>query len=92
MDFRIADTFTDSLSRLTSDEQKAVKTTAFDLHMNRSSSGMGFHKLAKAKNGGFIPRLSNYTLNQIQIRINRYKWTRSRTPFRPALDLRLLNW
>ena len=30
MEFRIADTFTDSLARLTGDEQKAVKTTAFD--------------------------------------------------------------
>jgi hypothetical protein len=27
MHFRIADTFTDSLARLTGDEQKAVKTT-----------------------------------------------------------------
>lgn len=34
MDFRIADTFTDSLARLTGDEQKAVKTTAFDLQLN----------------------------------------------------------
>lgn len=34
MDFRIADTFTDSLARLTGDEPKAVKTTAFDLQMN----------------------------------------------------------
>ncbi len=65
MDFLIADTFADSLARLTGEEQNAVKTTAFDLQMNRSSSGMSFHKLAKAKNGGFIPRLSNYTLNQI---------------------------
>jgi hypothetical protein len=31
MEFRIADTFTDSLARLIGDEQKAVKTTAFDL-------------------------------------------------------------
>jgi hypothetical protein len=31
MEFRIADTFTDSLTRLTGEEQKAVKTTAFDL-------------------------------------------------------------
>lgn len=31
MNFRIADTFTDSLAQLTGDEQKAVKTTAFDL-------------------------------------------------------------
>jgi hypothetical protein len=30
-EFRIADTFTESLARLTGDEQKAVKTTAFDL-------------------------------------------------------------
>ncbi len=28
MDFRIADTFTDSLTRLTGEEQKLVKTTA----------------------------------------------------------------
>lgn len=35
MDFRIADTFTDSLARLTSEEQKAVKTTAFDLQLIR---------------------------------------------------------
>jgi len=31
MEFRIADTFTDSLARLAADEQKGVKTTAFDL-------------------------------------------------------------
>ena len=33
MQFRIADTFTDSLTGLTGDEQKAVKTTAFDLQV-----------------------------------------------------------
>ncbi len=31
MEFRIADTFADSLARLTHDKQKLVKTTAFDL-------------------------------------------------------------
>ena len=40
MDFRIADTFTDSLARLTGEEQKAVKTTAFDLQLNPASPGM----------------------------------------------------
>jgi hypothetical protein len=35
MHFRISDTFTDSLSRLTADEQKAVKITAFDLQKTR---------------------------------------------------------
>lgn len=53
MDFRIADTFTDSLARLTGDEQKAVKTTAFDLQMNPASPGMSFHKLAGAKDKNF---------------------------------------
>lgn len=53
MEFRIADTFTDSLARLTGDEQKAVKTTAFDLQMNPASPGMQFHKLDRAKDKGF---------------------------------------
>src|SRR5439155_15704502 len=53
MDFRIADTFTDSLARLTGDEQKAVKTTAFDLQMNPASPGLNFHRLDKAKDKRF---------------------------------------
>lgn len=52
-EFRIADTFTDSLGRLTGDEQKAVKTTAFDLQLNPASPGMQFHKLDKAKDKNF---------------------------------------
>jgi len=53
MDFRIADTFSDSLARLTGDEQKAVKTTAFDLQLNPANPGMSFHKLDKAKDKNF---------------------------------------
>src|ERR1700675_2253145 len=53
MEFRIADTFTDSLTRLTGDEQKAVKTTAFDLQLNPANPGMSFHKLDKAKDKNF---------------------------------------
>lgn len=53
MDFRIADTFTDSLARLTAEEQKGVKTTAFDLQMNPANPGMQFHKLDKAKDRNF---------------------------------------
>lgn len=53
MEFRIADTFTDSLARLTGEEQKAVKTTAFDLQLNPSNPGMQFHKLVKAKDKNF---------------------------------------
>lgn len=53
MDFRIADTFTDSLTRLTGDEQKAAKTTAFDLQINPANPGMSFHRLDKAKDKNF---------------------------------------
>lgn len=53
MEFRIAETFTDSLARLTGDEQKAVKTTAFDLQMNSASPGLNFHKLDKARDKNF---------------------------------------
>ena len=53
MEFRIADTFTDSLARLTGDEQKAVKTTAFDLQLNAAKPGMNFHRLDKAKDKNF---------------------------------------
>ncbi len=53
MEFRIADTFTDSLAKLTGEEQKAVKTTAFDLQMNPVSTGMQLHKLDRAKDKNF---------------------------------------
>lgn len=53
MEFRIADTFTDSLARLTGDEQKAVKTTAFDLQVNPAHPSLQFHKLDKTKDQRF---------------------------------------
>jgi superfamily I DNA/RNA helicase/mRNA-degrading endonuclease RelE of RelBE toxin-antitoxin system len=53
MEFRIADTFTDSLAKLTGEEQKAVKTAAFDLQLNPSQPSLQFHKLAKAKDPNF---------------------------------------
>ena len=53
MDFCISDTFTDSLAKLTGDEQKLVKTTAFDLQMNPVNPGMSLHKLDKAKDKNF---------------------------------------
>jgi hypothetical protein len=53
MDFLIADTFTDSLSRMTGKEQNAVKTTAFDLQLNPASPGRKFHKLDRAKDKNF---------------------------------------
>ena len=53
MEFRIADTFTDSLARLTGEEQKAVKTTAFDLQLDPASPGMKFHRLERARDKSF---------------------------------------
>jgi mRNA-degrading endonuclease RelE of RelBE toxin-antitoxin system len=53
IEFRIADTFTDSLARLTGQEQKAVKTTAFDLQMDPSGPGLSFHKLDRAQDKNF---------------------------------------
>lgn len=53
MEFRITDTFTASLAKLTGDEQKSTKTTAFDLQMNPTSPGMRFHKLDRAKDKNF---------------------------------------
>lgn len=53
MEFRIADTFADSLARLTHDKQKLVKTTAFDLQLNPASPGLSFHKLDRGKDKNF---------------------------------------
>ena len=53
MQFRIADTFTDSLARLTGQEQKVVKTTAFDLQLDPANPGLQFHKLDRAKDPHF---------------------------------------
>ena len=53
MEFLIADTFTESLGRLTGEEQKSVKTTAFDLQLNPAHPSLQFHKLDKAKDRRF---------------------------------------
>jgi len=53
VDFRIADTFTDSLAKLTGDEQKAVKTTAFDLQLNPAHPSMSLHRIEQSKDKNF---------------------------------------
>lgn len=53
MEFLIADTFTTSLARLTGEEQKAVKTAAFDLQLNPATPGMAFHRLDRARDKNF---------------------------------------
>jgi superfamily I DNA/RNA helicase/mRNA-degrading endonuclease RelE of RelBE toxin-antitoxin system len=53
MEFLIADTFTASMAKLTNDEQKLVKTTAFDLQMDPINPGMQFHRIDRAKDKNF---------------------------------------
>jgi hypothetical protein len=53
MNLLIADTFADSLTRLTADEQKAVKVTIFDLHANPSAPGLQLHRVDQAKDPNF---------------------------------------
>ena len=52
-EFRIADTFTASLARLNGAEQRAAKTTAFDLQLGPSAPGMRFHRLDRARDPNF---------------------------------------
>jgi hypothetical protein len=53
VDFRIADTFTASLAQLNGAEQRAVKTTAFDLQLNLPSPGLRFHRLERPRDPNF---------------------------------------
>jgi mRNA-degrading endonuclease RelE of RelBE toxin-antitoxin system len=53
MEFRIADTFTSALGRLSRDEQKAVKTSAFDLQTNPTNPGLQLHRIEASKDPNF---------------------------------------
>src|SRR5271157_191403 len=53
MDFRIADTFTAALARLTHDEQKAVKMSVFDLQTNMTGQGLQLHRIEASKDPNF---------------------------------------
>src|SRR5437764_15320197 len=53
MQFLIADTFTDSLTRLSAEEEKAVKTTAFDLQTNPAHPSLQFHRIERARDRKF---------------------------------------
>ena len=91
MDFRIADTFTGSLAKLTGNEQKAVKTTAFDLQLNRARPGLRFHRLDGARDPNFwsvrvnrdIRIIVHRTRNRLMLcyvghHDDAYKWTERR--------------
>lgn len=53
MEFRIAETFTSALGKLSNDEQKAVKTSAFDLQTNPTNPGLQLHRIDASKDPNF---------------------------------------
>jgi hypothetical protein len=53
MAFRIADTLPDRLARLTGEQHKAIKTTAFDLQLNPAQPGMQLRQLDQARDPHF---------------------------------------
>jgi hypothetical protein len=52
-EFRIANTFTSSLSRLSAPDQKAAKMTAFDLQINMAQPGLKLHRLERSRDANF---------------------------------------
>lgn len=65
MELRIAATFTDSLAKLTGDEQKAAKSTAFDLQMHPSAPGLSFHRVDRARDRNFWSVRVNWDVHLI---------------------------
>ena len=63
MRFLVANTFTESLAKLAAEEQKAAKTTAFDLQTSRPQPGLSFHRVGKSKDPNFW-----------SVRVNRDVW------------------
>jgi hypothetical protein len=53
MEFRIAESFTAALGKLTRDEQKAVKTSVFDLQTNPEHPGLKWHRIDASKDLDF---------------------------------------
>ena len=53
MNFLLADTFTQSLGKLSSQEQKSVKTSVFDLQVDPAHPGLQLHRLESSKDHDF---------------------------------------
>ena len=65
MNIRIADTFTASLARLPNEQQRAAKTTAFDLQTNIAHPGLSLHRVTGAKDPCFWSARVNLDLRII---------------------------
>lgn len=53
MDFLIADSFVAALGRLATLDQKAAKTSAFDLQMDPAAPGLQMHRIHRSKDANF---------------------------------------
>ena len=53
MDFLIADSFTAALTRLSAQDQKAAKTSAFDLQLDPTAPGLQMHRIGNSKDPNF---------------------------------------
>lgn len=53
INFLLADTFQDSLTKLNNNEQKAVKLTVFDLQQNLANPRLQFHRIDGSKDPNF---------------------------------------
>src|SRR5664279_2617285 len=53
VEFRMAVTFTAALARLAAPDQKAAKTTAFDLQMDPAAPGLKFHRIDRSRDQHF---------------------------------------
>ena len=65
MQFRIADTFIASLARLPNEQQRAAKTTAFDLQTSIAHPGLSLHRVTGARDPGFWSARVNLDLRII---------------------------
>ena len=65
MQFRIADTFTASLARLRNEQQRAAKTTAFDLQTNLAHPSLSLHRLTCTDDPNFWSARVNLDLRII---------------------------
>jgi hypothetical protein len=53
MEFLIADSFISSVGKLTREEQKAVKTSVFDLQTNPTTQGLQLHRVDASRDANF---------------------------------------
>ena len=65
MQFRIANTFTASLARLPNEQQRATKTTAFDLQTNLAHPSLSLHRLTGTSDPNFWSARVNLDLRII---------------------------